>query len=90
MEKNNLGYWIFFLGELKGPYEMWEINLIASKYRDFFIFSGELNIWKKFNVWKHTDSKLKTLKPIINPDIKKIFFLKVKRTLKRNFLKNHH
>ena len=44
--------WIFFRGRLVGPLEYWEVKLIQSKYKNFFIFTVDKD-------WVHHD-RMKT------------------------------
>tara|TARA_B100001093_G_scaffold445692_1_gene449465 strand:- start:10435 stop:10692 length:258 start_codon:yes stop_codon:yes gene_type:complete len=84
---DNHKIWVFLLDRIRGPFELWEIKLMATKYRDFFIYTGN-GVWVPYRRWNGLISCEE--KPVSQPEFKSKKRLEVLRFLKRSVLRNCH
>ena len=82
--------YIYVLGNILGPYERWEIKLLATKYRDFQIFIGNGN-WVPFKKWdKQMPCHIIDTTLPLPPSNYMKNTTKIKRYVKRIIFKDHH
>ena len=77
--------------KIRGPYEKWEVKLLASKYRDFFVISDthEWVIYKKWN--RKMPSILGSISEVeMPPSSVSILICNIKRYFKRRVFWDHH
>jgi len=74
--------------KVRGPFSDWEVKLICSKYRDFFVCQEE-GVWNKYR----SDIDLKSIdveKPKIMPDNIQIKKVGLYRFVKRKVFGDNH
>lgn len=82
--------YIYFLKELRGPFEIWELKLLASKYRDFHVYLGG-GKWIAYKKWSKSRCSIVDLSPPFSPPEKlESFRVKCLRYIKRNIMRDHH
>ena len=80
--------WIYFRGKSLGPLEAWEVSMIASKYRNFFIFHSEFG-WIYFPKWKK-NYDYSGIEPYSKPNIFIMCFRNISYLVIRIFLRGSH
>ena len=79
--------WIYFLDRIRGPFSLWEIKLLATKYRDFFIYLGNQQ-WVAYGNW---DGRVVNEdRPSCIPKLPQKHSIKAKRFIKRRILRDCH
>lgn len=82
--------YIHLLKEIRGPYELWEVKILASKYRDFHVYS-ENKGWVEYRKWdKNIPDSGNVSKPESMPTKFKSNKVQLMRYIKRKLFLDHH
>lgn len=80
--------WIYMRGKLMGPLDKWEISIISSKYRNFFIYNCNKK-WVHFSKWDKKYTEFAN-KPFNKPNSFMIEYRFLLHTIKRNLFRDKH